>query len=318
MFEFYKKRDFSALISDSFIFFKIYGKNYFKNYFMINGLLLILMVILAVVGYRELFSQIFGSNMEGQNRYFEEYFEQNVGTLILTTSLIFILFLATAIINYCFPVLYIKRASETGNTNIKTDEILSDLKANMGKILVLFLGLLFIISPLILIVFGISILLVFLLIGLVLILLLAPITINVINFLIYDYLHTERGFFGSLYYAISSQFNYPNKEGKSPFWKYWASTVVTYLIINTVVSIIAIIPMFFSIARALSVKDGDLGDGSIMAFMMIITYALIMLVSFIANNLIYVNIGLLYYDNRTDLHRKMDLSEIETIGRNEI
>ena len=55
-----------------------------------------------------------------------------------------------------------------------------------------------------------------------------------------------------------------------------------------------------------------------MAFMMIITYALIMLVSFIANNLIYVNIGLMYYDNRTDLHRKMDLSEIETIGRNEI
>ena len=218
MFEFYKKRDFSALISDSFIFFKIYGKNYFKNYFMINGLLLILMVILAVVGYRELFSQIFGSNMEGQNRYFEEYFEQNVGTLILTTSLIFILFLATAIINYCFPVLYIKRASETGNTNIKADEILSDLKANAGKIRVLFLGLLFIISPLILIVFGISILLVFLLIGLVLILLLAPITINVINFLIYDYLHTERGFFGSLYYAISAQFNYPNKEGKSPFW----------------------------------------------------------------------------------------------------
>ena len=84
------------------------------------------------------------------------------------------------------------------------------------------------------------------------------------------------------------------------------------------VSIIAIIPMFFSIARALSVKDRDLGDGSIMAFMMIITYALIMLVSFIANNLIYVNIGLMYYDNRTDLHRKMDLSEIETIGRNEI
>jgi len=26
----------------------------------------------------------------------------------------------------------------------------------------------------------------------------------------------------------------------------------------------------------------------------------------------------MYYDNRTDLHRKMDLSEIETIGRNEI
>ena len=318
MFEFYKRRDFGGLISDSFTFFKIYGKNYFKNYFLINGLILILMMVLAVVGYREFFSQMFGSNMEGQSRYFEEYFEENIGTLILITSLIFILFLAAAIINYCFPVLYMKRASETGSTDIKTDEILNDLKKNAGKILILFLGLLFIILPLVVIVFGISFLLVFLLIGLILIFFLAPIVMNAINFLLFDYFHTERGFFGSLSYAISAQFNYPNREGKSPFWKYWASTVVTYLIINTVVSIIAIIPVFFSIARALSVKDGDLGDGSIMAFMMIITYALIMLVSFIANNLIYVNIGLMYYDNRTDLHRRMDLSEIETIGRNEI
>ena len=73
MFEFYKRRDFGGLISDSFAFFKIYGKNYFKNYFLINGLILILMMVLAVVGYREFFSQMFGSNMEGQSRYFEEY-----------------------------------------------------------------------------------------------------------------------------------------------------------------------------------------------------------------------------------------------------
>ena len=134
MFEFYKRRDFGGLISDSFAFFKIYGKNYFKNYFLINGLILILMMVLAVVGYREFFSQIFGSNMEGQSRYFEEYFEENIGTLILITSLIFILFLAAAIINYCFPVLYMKRASETGSADIKTDEILNDLKKNAGKI----------------------------------------------------------------------------------------------------------------------------------------------------------------------------------------
>ena len=198
MFEFYKRRDFGGLISDSFAFFKIYGKNYFKNYFLINGLILILMMVLTVVGYREFFSQMFGSNMEGQSRYFEEYFEENIGTLILITSLIFILFLAAAIINYCFPVLYMKRASETGSTDIKTDEILNDLKKNAGKILILFLGLLFIILPLVVIVFGISFLLVFLLIGLILIFFLAPIVMNAINFLLFDYFHTERGFFGSL------------------------------------------------------------------------------------------------------------------------
>ena len=313
MFEFYKRRDFGGLISDSFAFFKIYGKNYFKNYFLINGLILILMMVLAVVGYREFFSQMFGSNMEGQSRYFEEYFEENIGTLILITSLIFILFLAAAIINYCFPVLYMKRASETGSIDIKTDEILNDLKKNAGKILILFLGLLFIILPLVVIVFGISFLLVFLLIGLILIFFLAPIVMNAINFLLFDYFHTQRGFFGSLSYAISAQFNYPNREGKSPFWKYWGSTVVTYFIIQTVISIFTFIPMFFTILGALSVGDAynsDSGSGT--------AYAVVMFISFLANNLIYVNAGLMYYDNRTDLHRKMDLSEIETIGRNEI
>jgi hypothetical protein len=62
--------------------------------------------------------------------------------------------------------------------------------------------------------------------------------------------------------------------------------------------------------------DSDSGSGT--AFVLIIIYAVVMFISFLANNLIYVNAGLMYYDNRTDLHRKMDLSEIETIGRNEI
>ena len=34
MMEFYKKRDFGTFISDSFNFFKVYGKNYLKNYIL--------------------------------------------------------------------------------------------------------------------------------------------------------------------------------------------------------------------------------------------------------------------------------------------
>lgn len=37
MMQFYKKRDFGALISDTFTFFKENGKNYFKNYILLNG-----------------------------------------------------------------------------------------------------------------------------------------------------------------------------------------------------------------------------------------------------------------------------------------
>ena len=46
MFQLYKKRDFSALVGDTFGFFKLEGKNYFKNYFTINGGLLLLLVVI--------------------------------------------------------------------------------------------------------------------------------------------------------------------------------------------------------------------------------------------------------------------------------
>ncbi|WP_050020641.1 hypothetical protein [Chryseobacterium sp. P1-3] len=93
MIQFYKKRDFGTFISDSFNFFKLYGKNYFKNYILINGLLLILIITIFIFGYKELFSQIFGSNLRGETYYFEQYFSDNAGMLIVVGILTFFTFL---------------------------------------------------------------------------------------------------------------------------------------------------------------------------------------------------------------------------------
>ncbi|WP_449401577.1 hypothetical protein [Chryseobacterium wanjuense] len=41
------------------------------------------------------------------------------------------------------------------------------------------------------------------------------------------------------------------------------------------------------------------------------------MVSTLLMNVLYINSGLMYYDSRTDLHQKMELAEIETIGINE-
>ena len=166
MMQFHKKRDFGTLISDTFLFFKENGKNYFKNYILINGLLLILLVILVAVGYREFFSQIFGSNTQGQNYYFEAYFHENRFILILVSVFIFILFLAVSMVSYSYPILYLKRLSETNNKNIKADEILSDLKNNLGRFFKLFLGLIFIVTPAAFFILGISYLLILILIKL--------------------------------------------------------------------------------------------------------------------------------------------------------
>ena len=55
MFQLYKKRDFNELVSDTFDFFKIHGKNYFKNYFIINGGFLLILVVLLYFVYENIF-----------------------------------------------------------------------------------------------------------------------------------------------------------------------------------------------------------------------------------------------------------------------
>ncbi len=321
--QFYKRRDFSELISDTFSFFKENGRNYFRNYLLINGLLLILLAVLFIFGYRELFSQIGGDTTGGESYYFQVYFEENRPFLILAIATVFVLFLATTIISYSYPVLYMKRLSETGERNIKADDILSDIRQNAGRFLLFFLGMLFIVTPVAALIFAISYQLLAVVIGFFLMLLLMPFVLNVVNFLLFDYFHTRKGFFDSLAYALRAQFSYPNGREKSPFWKYWGSVMVNYLIINVITSIFTMIPMIIILLRVFAVADQG-GDNNIqnplegaMGILFFAVYGISILVSFLLMNFLFVNAGFMYYDSRTDLHRRLDLSEIDAIGSNE-
>lgn len=320
MMQFYKKRDFGTFISDSFNFFKLYGKNYFKNYILLNGLLLILMVTIFIFGYKELFSQLFGSNMSGNSYYFQQYFEDNVGMLIVVGLLTFLLFLILMIVNYLYPVFYMKRLAR-GEEKIRTDDILSDFKNNAGRIGILCLGMVFIVTPLAFIIAGISYALILIIIGLFIMLLVYPTLFNVVTFLMYDYFNSERGFFESLSYAIRSQFSYKNGREKSPYWKYWGATTIVFLIMYTITTIFTFIPMIFFYSSILtSAPDSNFEQNPFqgtMGILFFVIYGISMLLSFVLSNLLYVNSGLMYYDSRSDLHQKVELAEIETIGINE-
>lgn len=318
--QFYKKRDFGTFISDTFNFFKLYGKNYFKNYFLINGLLLILLVVVGILGFRELFGQLFGSNIAGNGYYFEQYFEDNWGMLIITGILMFLLYSALTLVNFLFPVFYTKRVS-SGQTKIKTDEIINDFKINAAKVFKLYLGLTFLVIPVSIVIFSISYLLIFILIGLVIILFVAPTLFNVITILSYDYFNSSRRFFESLSYAIRSQFSYPNGREGSPYWKYWGSTLILAIIYYVTSLIFSIVPMiFFYGSLFTSTPDANFEQNPLtgtFGMVIFVIYGISALVSLIMMNLLYVNSGLIYYDSRTDLHQKMELAEIETIGINE-
>lgn len=320
MMQFYKKRDFGTFISDTFNFFKLYGKNFFKSYFLINGLLLILLVAVGVFGFRNFFGQLMNSNLSGQSYYLEQYFEENLGMLIITGILIFLLYSALTVINFLFPVFYAKRVSE-GNTKIKTDEIVGDFKKNLGKIFKLYLGLTFLVIPVSLVLFLISYVLIFLLIGIVIMLFIAPTLFNVITFLTYDYFNSNRGFFESLSYAVRSQFSYPSGREASPYWKYWGSTIIFMVIYYVISMIITFVPMMMFYGSILtSAPDGNFEQnpmGGTFGVVFFVIYGIAGLISLIVMNLLYINSGLMYYDSRTDLHQKLELAEIDTIGANE-
>ncbi|WP_228451728.1 DUF4013 domain-containing protein [Chryseobacterium sp. SN22] len=318
--QFYKKRDFGTFISDSFTFFKLYGKNYFKNFILLNGLLLILMVIVMVFGFREFFGVLFGSNISGQSYYLEQYLSDNVGLFVILGIFLFILSTALITINLLFPVFYMKRVAE-GNILIKTDDILSDFKTHIRKVFKLYLGLILLVMPAATVLFGISYILILIIIGLALMLFVVPNLFNTVTFLCYDYFNGNRGFFESLSYAIRSQFSYPNGRESSPYWKYWGSTLIMGLLFYIVSSIFTAVPMIIYFAKlTTTAPDGNFEqnplDGSfgILFFFM---YGISSLVSTLLMNVLYVNSGLMYYDSRTDLHQKMELAEIETIGSNE-
>ena len=320
MMQFYKKRDFGALISDTFNFVKLYGKNYFKNYFVINGLLIILMAVLVFFGFKNFFSLIF-EGIGGNSASIGRYFLENIMQIIFTFLFIFLVFILISVVNYSYPVLYLKRLTETGNKNIAVDEIMSDVKKNIGKIFKLFLGFVFIIIPLYLAVYGLSYTVTYRIQGLyfLLFVFLTPVMTNVVNFLIYDYFNREKGFFSSLSYAIRSQFSYQQYNQKSPFWKYWGTTMILYILQQVVAYALAFILVFIIIlSLGLSLNMSSAETFYITLGLTVMAYPLIIIISLIMSNFISLCSGLMYYDSRTDLHREMDLTEIDSIGRDEV
>ncbi|MCL1033898.1 hypothetical protein [Elizabethkingia anophelis] len=314
MMQFYKKRDFGALVSDTLNFFKLYGKNYFKNYLTLNGGIIILLVVVIVIGFGDFFKQAFGSNTNGEAYLFQDYFQQNQGLLIGASVLSIILIILLSLISYSFPVLYMKRLAETGNSKVTMNEMIEDMKKNLKKFFIFFIGSVFILTPLFIFAFIISSFLMIILIGFLLILACIPVMVNIINFTLFNMYNTNDGFFSSIGKAFRIQFS-------KDFWKYIGSTFIIYLLINVVTTIFAFIPMMFLygyILTTVSTTPDAIGsDSSFFMILMAIVYAVSIACTIVLNNLIYVNAGFMYYGSRTDLHRNVTFSEIDTIGSGE-
>jgi hypothetical protein len=314
MFELYKKRDLSANFSDTTAFFKTFGKHYFKNYLVINGIFLMILVVLiyffAKVYMEVLFSGI--SNPQKNPNFSMAYFNDNMPLIIGSFIVALLLIIILSMLNISFPVVYFKLLEKTNDDSFSTKEIISGLKQNFGKMISFFFGSLIIIFPIAILIFGLLILLCFILIGIPLLFIVGPAFLSWITLSYYEYLMKDVGYFTAL------------KNGfvlvKQQFWVVVGTTFLMLMLVQIIQGFITMIPYVISMiwmfvsAKNLQESGSQTDTFSTMGILLAVIMVFSVILSYIFNNFIIVNQGLIYYSLQEEKENNSTKNQIDLIG----
>ncbi len=313
MFQLYKKRNFNELVADTFTFFKLHSKNYFKNYFIINGGFLLVLVVLLYfflkIFYEGLFAGINNNRME-ENAIVTNL-TSNFPLLISIGILMFLLIIMISIINYSYPIGYLKLI-ET-KSELSTKNLIDFIKSKIGKSIVFFLTSLVTFVPIFFIVFGLLVALMFIFIGFPLLLIVIPALISWLSLSYFDYIATDHPFLTSM----SNGFNLM----KEKFWAVIGSTVIMFVIVQVVVGIVYMIPYIIGMISAFTNPEMMQGSNepnaealSFVMIMMTIAMTLSILFNYTLQNLILINQGIIYYSSKEEVENNTIKNDIDLIG----
>lgn len=310
MFALFKKRDFGDYVSDTFQFFRQTGKHYLKNYFTICGVLLMVLAILTYFLFQVYldFAMNFGQ-INNNFEFIQGYAENNAFLIIFGAILIFLFIILLSMLTYSVPVIYMDLYAKNKGNNFDTKEILAKFKAEFGRILVFFLGLIFIITPLLMVIFVSLILLCFIIVGIPLLLFAIPTAISWITLSFYEYLNHEKSFFK----AFSCGF----KHIKNQYFPNIGSLMVMYIIIQIAMSVFTMLPYIFGMASVLtSTRNSAAPEDALSSvkIIFIIIMVVSILMSYILNNLLMINQGLVYYSRIENEENISSIDSIDLIG----
>lgn len=310
----FKKRNFSDYLNDTFSFFKKDGKHFLKNYFVINGIFLLLLTVfiyfLSKIYFEAIFSSIDNTN-PGYN-FTEKLFNENLGLFIGSLVGFVILSLFLTLLNFAYPVVYLQQYDENGGSNFTTKQIIGRLKSKAGKIVLYFIISLFVITPLVMILFAVLLFLSFIIIGIPLLIIAIPALFSILSLTLFDYLNTSNGYFTSFGNAIG----YLKKQ----FWPIIGVTMIMYMIVQVVLTIFSMIPYVISMIVLFTSIESGTADGttealSTIGIVMAIIFVIVILANYVLNNLLIVNQGLIYYSRREHEENKTSFGEIDSIGK---
>lgn len=314
IFELYKKRDLSANFSDTTAFFKTFGKHYFKNYLVINGIFLMILVVLIYFFSKVYMEVIFSgiSNPQNSSNFMMDYFNNNMILIAGGFVLAFLLIVILSMLSVSFPVIYMKLVEKTNGNAFTTPEIINGLKSNIGKMIVFFLGSLFIITPLAIVVFVLLFLLCFILIGIPLIIIVGSAFLSWITLSYYEYSLKDVGYFT----ALANGF----RLLKQKFWTTVGTTFLMMMLVQIIQGFITMIPYaismiwMFTSTQNLQEANSQTDTFSTMGIIIAVIMVLSILLSYIFNNFVVINQGLIYYGLQEENENNSTKSQIDLIG----
>ncbi len=312
MFQLYKKRNFSDYVSDTFLFFQKNGKHFFKLYFTINGALLLIAAVLIYFVFKVYFEFMFSSLSTGivQESNSMGAMLQNNSTTIIGVAIFGVLFLMfVSVLQFAFPVIYLGLLDKNKGENFGVKEIISSLKNNALKLFKFIIGSIFILFPILMIIVIVNVLLCFIIIGFPLFIITIPAIMAWMHLIFFHYILGEERFFS----AISSAFS----DLKQQFWHIILSTLVMYVIVQIVMTIISMIPYIFGVATIFTHPRGTYNQTEglgILAIMMTAVMIVSIIVNYILNNLILVNQGLVYFSMKEQNESVSSNNSIDLIG----
>lgn len=312
MFLLFQKRDFSSLVSDTFTFLKLEGKNYFKHFFKLCGiplfLVLIFIYLLADMGISSAVSANY-QRVTDPDLIFKTLFEEHLGLAMLALLGIFVVGIILGIVCYSFPALYLKNIAEAEPGQADQSTIGKQIMGKLGAIIVFGLGTTFLILPLILILAFVSTLLVFILIGIPILLLMIPTMYAVLTLAYYEYLTKNVGFFQA--YGTAIRFVRYN------FWSIIGNTFIFYMV-TTLITLIPSMLIQFVILGGSVLFDTENLENSMMVsaitWGVVLLYFVYILLATFAQNIMFINQGIIYYSEREKVENRFTKSKIDSIG----
>jgi len=269
-------------------------------------IMLVLSYFLFKVYFDILKTGISGQDISG----FENSMSDSFPFIVVLAIFFFLFLIFMSMLNYTVPVIYLDLYDKKKGNNFSVGDVVSALKSNFGKMLIFFIASLFVITPILIIVFILLFLLVFIIIGIPLLLFAIPTVFSWIALSYYEYINFNKGYFEALSDGFSKM--------KSQYFPIVGSLMLIYIIIQVTMTVFTMLPyaigmvsMLTSLEQNPGSTDGLATFGIMMSIVMVIT----ILMSYILNNLMLINQGLAHYSRRENDENIMAQDSIDLIGR---